>query len=200
MPAPVRRFFNNHSLLSFYLLFVFFCFLTQITNGISWASLTSNALNANEYWRLITGHFVHYSWEHLGFNIAGAGLCLLVFRKDLPSKHWLISALLISLFSSLCMLFFHTFSGRYFGFSDTLYGWIIMGILALRTSEKLLGNVLLILLTARLLYEVIFPGSPFENMLGGAMVAKKSHLFGLIGGVLYTYLCIPKMRRRWLKW
>ncbi len=201
MPFHTTTRLSRHfkPLLVFYLLFVLLCALCQLTGGISWASLTHTTFTHHEYWRLLTAHMIHSSWGHYGFNMAGAGLCLLVFRHDIKLKDWVLSALLISLFSSLCMLFFHTFEGRYLGFSDTLYGWILLGILAILPKERLLGLALLVLLVGRIAYEYIFPGSPFDAILGGAKVAKASHLFGLLGGVLYAFVFFRYYRVKLLR-
>ncbi len=170
------------------------CILIQVTQGQHWATLTSDSLTTHEYWRLITAHFIHLNWQHFAFNMVGAGLCLLIFAKDVEISHWLISAIVISLFSSLGLIF-TGFEGSYMGFSDTLYGWIVIGILSIYSKERWLSLLMLTFLTGRILYEQFFP-SPFGELFDGATVASNSHLFGLLGGFLYfAFMILLKNRK-----
>ncbi|MCY4044440.1 MAG: rhombosortase [Cellvibrionales bacterium] len=170
------------------------CILIQSFHGGAWATLTQTTLTSHEYWRLLTAHFVHLNWQHLGLNMTGAGLCLLVFAKDIPIGHWLASAILISLFSSFGLLIIGM-PGQYMGFSDTLYGWVILGILSIYTSDRWLSILMLGLLIGKLSYEQCFP-SPFSAVFEGATIATNSHLLGVAGGFLYFgYMALLKKQQ-----
>lgn len=179
----------------YFSLFLSVCVFLQLVIGVEGAAFSRQDIAGGEWWRLLTSHLVHANLQHMLWNMGGALLCMLVFRHDVPVRHWLYSAVFISLFSSLCMYFVYLSGVGYVGFSDTLYGWILMGLLALLPKEKLLAIVLLTLLVGRLLYEYFVPGSPFDDVLSAGRVAKESHLYGLLGGFLYALFFFRSFRK-----
>ena len=157
----------------------------QLSQGKEWAALIPLKVDKGEFWRLISAHFIHINWHHFAMNMAGAALCMAVFRTDVAAKHWLISALAISLFSSTLLYLTYSPSQSYVGFSDTLHGWIVIGILAMMAKEPKLASIMLTAFIAKLLYEN-FVSPPSAELLAGSRVATESHLFGALGGALYS--------------
>jgi membrane associated rhomboid family serine protease len=52
-----------------------------------------DAVLQGEYWRLVTGHLVHGSLQHLILNTAGLGLIAALFPRDYSWRAWLLVAL-----------------------------------------------------------------------------------------------------------
>lgn len=167
--------------------FVITSALLQHYNGISWASMGKTPIQDGEYWRLLTGHLIHMNWHHYVMNMIGLALCMVVFRDDLPSWHWLTSFVFIALFSSACMFFTYFSYERYLGFSDVLHGWIILGALSIAHKEPKLSAAIFILFWIKVLEENMqHPFFTSYNMTGN--VATESHIYGAIGGVIYALL------------
>lgn len=179
--------------LTVFLSLFFMCLILQLTQSINWSSFERNAIANGELWRIITAHLTHINWHHFNLNMLGAFFCLILFFNDFNAKHWFYSFLFISIFSSLCMLFIHFDHSRYVGFSDVLYGWMVIGILAIIEKETKTALLLALFLIGKTIYEIVIDASPFGNTQ--IIVARESHLYGAIGGLIYA-LVIMK-RRPW---
>ena len=166
----------------------------QLLDAQPWTALIPEKIENGELWRVISAHFMHVNWHHFAMNMAGAALCLAVFRFDIAAKHWLMSAVLISLFSSSLIYLFYLPTQSYVGFSDTLHGWIVIGILAMLTTEPKLATAMLTVLIGKLLYEN-FIEPPSAELLQGSRVATESHLFGALGGLIYSVLFNNKLQQ-----
>lgn len=166
----------------------------QATSGVEWASLNFQAVRNGELWRLVTGHLIHTDWQHYAMNMIGLSLCIVVFRDDLPAKHWPLGFVFISLFSSLAMLFTDVPYDRYLGFSDVLHGWILVGAMAIAHKEPRFTLLIFVLFWMKILeekYQLVF----FTSYGVSGNVARESHIYGAIGGMLYSAMFIPSFRR-----
>ncbi len=181
-------------------LFVLFCVLIsscvaiQLSGGNDWASLIPERINSGQWWRLISAHFIHINWQHLAMNMAGAALCLAVFREDVTPTHWLYSSLFLSLFSSTLLYLSYAPQQSYVGFSDVLHGWIGIGILAMLPKETRLASTMLILLLAKIIHENYFH-TPSNALLDGSRVATESHLFGCLGAGVFSLSFNAELRK-----
>lgn len=165
----------------------------QATSGVEWASLNFREVQNGQLWRLVTGHLIHTDWQHYAMNMVGLSLCIVVFRDDLPAKHWPLSFIFISLFSSLAMLFTDVPYDRYLGFSDVLHGWILVGAMAIAHKEPRFTLMIFVLFWMKILeekYQLIF----FTSYGVSGNVAKESHIYGALGGMFYSVMFIPSFR------
>ena len=71
----------NRQGLSLYVLLLG-CLLLAPWNDAALADfgLVRSALRDGEFWRFLTGHFVHLNWAHLGLNVAGLVLLQQLFE------------------------------------------------------------------------------------------------------------------------
>lgn len=181
------------------LLFTVVCALLQSFNGKQWASLAINETLNGQLWRLITGHLIHKDWQHFAMNMLGLNLCLAVFAKDLAAKHWLLSFIFIAFFSSIGLLIVYPLNYRYLGFSDVLHGWILLGAAAIFHKEPRLAIIVFVLFWLKIIEENL--NLTFFTSYGvGGSVAKKSHILGAIGGLLYALLFVPSFRQALLNY
>lgn len=183
------------SLFLAYLFLMSLSLILQLSGGTSWASLSIVDINHGQLWRIITSHLTHYDWHHFAMNMIGMALCILVFRDDLPSRHWLLSFLFISIFSSLGLLSIYDEYQRYAGFSDVLHGWILMGALAISPREPKLALAIFVLFWLKILEEN--SGLQFftSATMDSGSIATNSHIFGAIGGILYALISLTTVRR-----
>lgn len=82
---------------------------------------------AGEWWRLVTGHLMHWDLRHAALNVVGALLLGWYFRR-LPDTFWLLAAL-----GSIAACAVGLFSGpaaldEYRGLSAVLYGWLVAAL------------------------------------------------------------------------
>lgn len=182
------------SLFLAYFLLIVASLIIQLSDGVSWASLSTVDINHGQLWRMITAHLTHYDWPHFAMNMIGMALCMLVFRDDLYSRHWLLSFLFISMFSSLGLLSIYDEHQRYTGFSDVLHGWILLGALAISPREPKLALAIFILFWLKILEENSGLSFFTSATMDSENIATNSHIFGAIGGILYALVFLTPVR------
>jgi len=141
-----------------------------------------------EYWRLITGHFVHLGTTHLVLNMAGLVLVWLLVGRYFGRIQWLqvLAIILAVTTASFWLVDEHLL--WYVGLSGVLHGLLIAGAIRgyrILPSESV---VICLIVAGKLAWEQFsgpLPGS--ESVSGGAVVVN-AHLFGAIGGVAAALL------------
>lgn len=174
--------------------FIIVCIAIQMTSGMEWASLEIEATRQGQLWRLVTGHLTHLDRDHFLMNMAGLSLCIIVFHDDVKPLHWIASFLFISIFSSIGMCYVYAEFDRYVGFSDVLHGWILLGAASIAHKEPKLAAAIFILFWLKILEENL--KLPFFTSYGiTGNVAKESHIYGSIGGMVYSLMFMPDFRK-----
>lgn len=144
------------------------------------SSLATN----NEWWRLITGHFIHLSWAHLFLNIAGIWLLVFLFHQAIKPVFVISSAIILAISISLLLLTFNPEISRYVGLSGVLHGFLILGALATIQTSPGSSIILLIGISLKLAWEQLFADPNAMYSLIGGSVVYDAHLYGAISGVL----------------
>ncbi len=142
-----------------------------------------------EYWRVITAHFVHLSWMHTLFNLAGTAIFSALFARHLSViQWWLVLAFCVPI-TSIAIYLFNPGMDWYVGFSGVLHGILIAGgILELRKLEgndRRLALLVLGVIVAKLLQEQFWGGmeTTTEGIIGGKVFVD-AHLYGAISGII----------------
>ncbi len=137
-----------------------------------------------ELWRLITGNWMHTNWTHFALNMGGLALIWLVYN-DLANFRWQLSFLLIPMLGcTLLLLAFSPDMERYVGLSGGLHGTIVAFGIADYTKNRLLSILLVIGVSAKLIYEQLTGSSETIEQLIAANVAIDAHLWGAISGLI----------------
>jgi len=112
------------------LIFLFFICAPYSNEWKSW--LVLNHSKPEQFWRLLTGHLTHWSWNHLILNIFGLLLFYLLFKKEVGPNSTevqqplnvksIVTALIFILLMSNFYIFFAYSFKFYLGFSSILYG------------------------------------------------------------------------------
>ncbi len=148
-------------------------------------------IKQGEWWRIITGNFIHSNYPHLFLNLSGLWILGFLFLDQLKTKTFIFSILLLSLFIGLGLYFFDTTLQKYYGFSGVLYGlFIIGGVSALIEKDYFNGIAVLVFVLAKLIWDLIYGGNASSEALIGMPVAVHAHLYGIVsacvlGIVLY---------------
>lgn len=133
-----------------------------------------------EYWRLVTGHFVHGTHQHLLLNGVGLGLIAALFSRDysLAGWLWVIAASLIAI--DVGFVLWEPQLQWYVGLSGVLHGALAAGALAWwRHEPRLLALALTAVLVGKLAWEQWQGALPLSS---GLPVVVDAHLYGAIGG------------------
>lgn len=138
-----------------------------------------------QWWRLVTGSFVHLGWWHLFLNEVGLAVYVLLCPQPLAALVWLRRLLLLSLGMSLGLYFFDPRLRTYVGMSGVIHGLFVLGLLPQVLKRDLIAFGCLAYLLGKLGWE-FFAGTPVsdEEALGGHVVLA-SHLFGAISALAY---------------
>jgi len=153
-----------------------------------------DALEAGQYWRLLTGHFVHLSMTHVLLNLAGLALVAWIVGHAFSWQHWLtITAISIVAIDAGFWILYPEL-GWYVGMSGLLHGILAAG-LVVGIAERERGSIVLgVLVLAKLIWEQTsgpLPGS--ESSSGGAVIVD-AHFYGAVGGLLAVALLWRRVR------
>lgn len=151
-----------------------------------------------EYWRWLTGHWVHLSWGHLWMNWLALLIIFVSFNDLYSARDWLMLALSMPLLISLQFIFFAEQLVWYVGLSGWLHGLIMICMLQDAKLPKAVRVIFIILLTIKLLWEQVYGALPGSAELAGGNVVVDAHLFGAISGVLVhiAYVLVKQIRKR----
>lgn len=142
------------------------------------------AVQQGQYWRFLTGNFVHLGWSHLGLNITGLAFIWLLLGDRIPILQWLVVFLGCSLLVGLGLYVYTPALVWYVGLSGVLHGLFVMGLLVDGTQTRLTKTLFLLVLSGKLLWEQISGALPGSEYLSGGAVVVDAHLYGAVGGVL----------------
>lgn len=139
-------------------------------------------LDAGEYWRLLTGHFVHLSPRHMFLNLVGLALLALLFPHHYAFGGWATIAAASVLAIDAGFLWQQPQLEWYVGLSGVLHGALAAGAVAWwRQESKLLAGALSVILLGKLAWEQGFGALPWS---ADEPVVVAAHLYGAIGGAL----------------
>lgn len=140
-----------------------------------------------QWWRLLTGHWVHLNGTHLALNVGAFLVIFLIFWRDLTPLNWLFASLFIATGSSLSLLIVHPQIDWYMGLSGLLHGLPVFAALAPKQRYPHTGLIVLALITAKLVIEHVFSsGLYFDDVIGGPVLTI-AHVHGALWGTLLAF-------------
>ena len=142
------------------------------------------AIEAGEYWRLVTGHLVHLGFGHLWPNLAALAIVGLLFDDVFRNADWWRLSAASAAAIDLGLYVLDPEVAWYVGLSGVLHGLVAAGALALIVRRQTLGALLAVGLTAKIVFEQIAGPVPFTAESVGGPVVVAAHLYGSIGGAL----------------
>ncbi|PID43904.1 MAG: rhombosortase [Gammaproteobacteria bacterium] len=148
-----------------------------------------------EWYRLISGHFVHLGSNHLILNVIGWLLIWRLFLYGLSAWHLVGILVLYPLTISLGLLSLHTIDW-YVGFSGVLYGCLVFGILigSLAWWQK---AALIIGIIGKSACDAWPGGNASTAVLIGGNVLWQAHVWGCIVGMgHFVVMQLPGIRVR----
>lgn len=153
-------------------------FITSILN------YQRDLISQGELWRLLSGNLLHTNFNHLLLNLAAVILLWALHGRFYQQSRYLQLVTAIALISNISLFYFSPHMQQYVGLSGVLHGLLLWGACQdIRYKDKT-GYLLLLALTAKIIYEQIFGASPNMAVLINANVAIDAHLWGAIAGTI----------------
>lgn len=156
------------------------------TDGLQF---TREGIGDGQWWRFISGNFVHLSWRHFAMNVIALGAIFALYPNNLKAKTWAIVLIMCALAVTLGIWVFSPDIHWYVGMSGALHGLLATLIIVDYIEHKHGLNILLLLLVmAKLLWEGMMGPMPGSESSAGGPVVVQAHLYGFIGGLLIAII------------
>jgi rhomboid family GlyGly-CTERM serine protease len=141
-----------------------------------------------QYWRLLTGHFVHLGITHLLLNMAGLVLVWLLVGRHFTTLQWIMVVSVTLATQSFCFWFIDEFLLWYVGFSGVLHGLLLAGAIRGYKTMPSESVIITVIVIGKLAYEQLAGPLPGSESVSGGDVVVNAHLFGAIGGAIAVLL------------
>jgi rhomboid family GlyGly-CTERM serine protease len=146
------------------------------------------AILHGQWWRVLTGNFVHLGWSHLWLNLAGWLLVWLLFKDHVPIRTWIIATVFCSLGVGLGLLWGSPDLEWYVGLSGLLHGYFVVGaLLSIRMGYRF-ELLLVASVIAKLAWEQTVGPLPGSEKYSGGHVVVDAHLYGALAGLVLALL------------
>lgn len=145
------------------------------------------ALAAGQWWRALSGHFVHLGPVHAALNLGGLFALLLLCPAPQRAGEWLRRIVILSLAISALLYAAAPAVDRYVGFSGVLHGLFLLGLVPMARAGDRIALVGLLLLACKLAFEQVAGPSAQEQRLIGGDVVTMAHLFGTLAAFVYGF-------------
>ena len=143
-----------------------------------------DALEAGEFWRLLTGHFVHLSLTHALLNLAGLGLVVWIVGHAFSWSQWLFVTFVSIVMIDVGFWFLNPELAWYVGISGFLNGILAAG-LVIGVAGREPGSIMLaVVVLAKLTWEQTIGPLPGSESTSGGDVIVIAHIYGATGGLL----------------
>lgn len=152
-------------------------------------------LQEHEFWRLLSGHFVHLGWPHLLLNLAGCLLVWLLFRRDYRLSQWALLIMGTALGISLGFLWLNPTLDWYVGLSGLLHGLFAAGLLSWLREGGIDSWLVFLVFAAKLGWEQWVGPLPLTSESAGGPVIVDAHFYGALSGAALAALLLFAGRR-----
>jgi rhomboid family GlyGly-CTERM serine protease len=154
-------------------------------------------ISQGEVWRILTGHFLHTNIYHLLLNLSAILLLWALHGQFYQYLSYASLFIISALTTSLGLYVFSPDLHQYVGLSGVLHGVFVYGALMDIYNKDKTGYFLFIGVWLKVAHEQYSGASQNIAELIGANVAIDAHLWGAIGGLLFSlsyffYLRIKK--------
>ena len=160
-----------------------------------WLRFDRGLINAGQYWRLVSGHFVHLGVSHFLLNSCGLLLVWYLVGQHLSAASWLFIAAASILVMDIGFWLFEPQLYWYVGLSGLLHGILAAGIVAALRHDRTMALILATLVIVKLAYEQLLGPLPGSEASSGGSVVVVAHLYGAIGGVVAAVVLLRTSQR-----
>lgn len=144
-----------------------------------------------QWWRVLTGHFVHFTFYHTAMNVFGLVMVVYFIFVERPIWAFYSGLLLICVFTSLG-LYLDGGLHEYRGFSGVFYGVLVYACLLNFRDNRLMMSAIIAIVLVKIILEQR-PGYDVNYLKDqiAVAVAIDAHLWGVVSGIGVgaLYLC-----------
>ena len=152
-----------------------------------WLRYDRALIEHGQWWRLVTGNFVHLGAGHLLEDMAGLVLLWLLFEDVLAGRRMPMLVCAGAVAVGLGLLIGDPQVDWYVGISGALDTLWAAGSLGLVRKRDRFGWMLAGVLVVKLVYEQGFGALPFSSVSSGGLVIVDAHLYGAVAGALIGF-------------
>jgi len=145
-------------------------------------------ITKGEIWRLISGHILHTNGYHLLLNLAALFMLWALHGRFYSIKNYTVLFLFCSIFTSLGIYYFDPTLIQYVGLSGVLHGVFVFGAIMDINAKDKTGYLLFLGVWLKIAHEQFYGASTDVSNLIEASVAVNSHLWGALGGLLFSII------------
>jgi rhomboid family GlyGly-CTERM serine protease len=144
------------------------------------------AIDAGEWWRMLSGNFVHLGGWHLFLNAMGILVLVLLCPEVLAWGVWLRRLALIGLGMSAGLYWGVPDNIWYVGLSGVLHGLFVLGLgRQIVCGRDLIAAGCLAFLVGKVAWELVAGAPVSDEAAIGGRVLVESHLYGSLSALLY---------------
>ncbi len=137
-----------------------------------------------EWWRLLSGHFVHLGWSHLALNVLGLALMWALFFPEYSLRGWVLILACSLILIDAAFFLIERDVRWYVGLSGMLHGVMTAGTLSHLKRREPDAWILLPFLIGKLAYEQFVGPMPYSADSASGPVIVDAHLYGTLGAVV----------------
>ncbi len=144
-----------------------------------------------EMWRLFTGHFLHTNGFHLLLNLAALFMLWALHGRFYTIINYLGLFLLCAVSTSVGIYYYNSSLIQYVGLSGVLHGVFVFGAIMDIYFKDKTGYLLFIGVWLKIAHEQVYGASRDVSDLIEASVAIDAHLWGAVGGLIFSIIYLP---------
>jgi len=152
-------------------------------------------INQGEVWRLFSGHLLHTNGFHLLLNLAALIMLWALHGRFYSIKNYCALFLFCSISTSIGIFCYTPSLVEYVGLSGVLHGIFVFGAIMDILSEDKTGYLLFAGIWLKIAHEQIYGASTDVSDLIEASVAIDAHLWGAVGGLLFSVIYVMKTNK-----
>ena len=133
-----------------------------------------------QFWRIITGHWVHVGWLHLLLNGLGLVICVSLTSPGWSPLRWFSCSVIMAIGVSIMLAIYSPEVGDYAGLSGVLFGLYMLTALDLYARDRLIAVLIIAAIVIKVLMEQFNFYDFNSGELIGARVIVDAHLYGLL--------------------
>ena len=164
--------------------------------GIDWFQYSRPDIEVGQWWRFLTGNFIHLSWRHFGMNAVALIAIVLLFANILRPGPLFVVIILSGLAVTVGLWLFSPAVYWYVGLSGALHGTlVVLLVLDYFDNKNVMAILLMVLVLAKLVWEFVLGPLPGSETAAGGPVVVVAHFYGTLGGVILA-ICFTVKKYR----
>ncbi|MDM3871312.1 rhombosortase [Porticoccus sp. W117] len=151
------------------------------------------AVGHGEWWRLLSGHFIHINWTHLIFNALVVILFQGLYRGFFTWRQWLVLVPLLCIGVSAGILWLTPLKW-YMGFSGVLTGLLVAAAILQWRQMPFINAVVLAAIGIKVFMEQLSGKEVIVSTISHVPTAVDAHLYGAVCGLVLGTLGVVLRR------